>query len=210
MVLAYGKESLGQHLGSMWAGTQIGCSFRGERVAVCRRKLSRATGSQDSDVSVCVSRGTSLGAGWVARPLLQADIAMVEQHLGCFVQAAQPHGWHVLGSSMCQPSQERGPPPYMLLACSAPHMDTRFYAGALTALVSHCKKDPFSGMDVVRDSDEIVCLYEPSLLCLGQEHVPCMRSTFRSHGPKTSSGQAPCVRKTSGLILGDTRGRRAV
>lgn len=38
--------------------------------------------------------------------------------------------------------------------------------------MSHYEKDPFSGTDVVSYSSEIICLFKPSLLCLGQEHVP--------------------------------------
>lgn len=78
------------------------------------------------------------------------------------------------------------------------------------ALVFHYKKNPFSGTDVVRDSDEIICLFRPSLLYLGWEGVACMCSTFCSHDGKNSLGQASYVRKMSGLIPGDMRGRRGM
>lgn len=78
------------------------------------------------------------------------------------------------------------------------------------APVFHYKKNPFSGTDVVRDSDEVICLFEPSLLSLGQEDIACTCPTFHSRDHKTSLGQASYVRKMSGLILGDTWGRRGM
>lgn len=54
------------------------------------------------------------------------------------------------------------------------------------ALVSHYGKNPFSGTDVVRDSDGIVGLFEPSLRCLGLEGVVCTCSTVCSHDHNTS------------------------
>lgn len=78
------------------------------------------------------------------------------------------------------------------------------------ALVFHSKKNPFSGTDVVRDSDEVVCLFAPCLLRLGQEDTACTCSAFRSRDHKAALGQASYVRKTSGLILGDTRGGRGM
>lgn len=78
------------------------------------------------------------------------------------------------------------------------------------ALVFYYKKNPFSGTGVVRDSNEIICLFEPSLLCLGREGAACMCSTFQSHDHKTSLGQPSYVRKMSGLILGNRQGGKGM